>query len=74
MPSAGICPGRFPTDEGLRALLHKIIARLMKRLTRRGVLIDEKEGGSRYLADAKVDSDEGRAPSRMYLRCEARWC
>ena len=28
-----------PTDEALRALLHKIIGRLMKLLTRRGVLV-----------------------------------
>jgi len=40
-----------PTDEELLALLHKIIARLMKLLTRRGVLVEE-EGGSSYLADA----------------------
>jgi len=41
----------------LQALLHKIIARLMKLLTRRGVLVEEEEGGSRYLADAQADSD-----------------
>ena len=29
-----------PTDEALQALLHKIIARLMKLLTRRGVLVE----------------------------------
>ena len=33
-----------PTDEELRALLHKIITRLMKLLTRRGVLVEEEEG------------------------------
>ena len=52
-----------PTDEALQALLHKIITRLMKLLTRRGVPIEEEEeeGGSRYLADADADSDEARA-------------
>jgi hypothetical protein len=49
-----------PTDEELQALLHKIITRLMKMLTRRGVLIEEEEGSS-YLADADADSDEARA-------------
>jgi len=49
-----------PTDEDLQALLHKIITRLMKLLTRRGVRIEE-EGGSSYLADAEADSDEARA-------------
>jgi len=31
-----------PTDEELQALLHMIITRLMKLLTRRGVLIEEE--------------------------------
>jgi len=46
------------TDEDLQALLHKIITRLMKLLTRRGVLIEEEGEGSSYLADADADSDE----------------
>ena len=50
-----------PTDEALQALLHKIITRLMKLLTRRSVLVEEEEGGSSYLADADADSDEARA-------------
>ena len=50
-----------PTDEGLQALLHRIITRLMKLLTRRGLLVEEEEGGSRYLADAEADSDEACA-------------
>ena len=50
-----------PTDEELQGLLHKIITRLMKLLTRRGVLVEEQEGGSSYLADAEADSDEARA-------------
>ena len=49
-----------PTDEDLQALLHKMITRLMKLLTRRGVLVEEEEGSS-YLADAQADSDEARA-------------
>jgi len=50
-----------PTDEALQALLHKIITRLMKLLTRRSVLVEEEKGGSSYLADADADSDEARA-------------
>jgi len=50
-----------PTDEELQALLHKIITRLMKLLTRRGVLVEEEEEGSSYLADANADSDEARS-------------
>jgi hypothetical protein len=48
-----------PTDEALQALFHKIIARLMKLLTRRGVLVDEE--GSTYLADSDAESDDARA-------------
>jgi hypothetical protein len=47
-----------PTDEALQALLHKIIARLMKLRTRRGVLVEDE--GSTYLADADADSDDAR--------------
>ncbi len=47
-----------PTDEALQALLHKIISRLMKLLTRRGVLVEEE--GSTYLADSDGDSDDAR--------------
>ena len=47
-----------PTDEALQALLHKIIGRLMKLLTRRGVLVEEE--GSSYLADGDADSEEAR--------------
>ncbi len=47
----------------------------MKLLTRRGVLVEEEEGGSSYLAeaeaDADADSDEARAPGRRCSRCEA---
>jgi hypothetical protein len=47
-----------PTDEALRSVLHKIITRLMKLLTRRGVLVEEE--GSTYMADSDGDSDEAR--------------
>jgi hypothetical protein len=47
-----------PTDEALQAVLHKIITRLMKLLTRRGVLVEEE--GSTYMADNDGDSDEAR--------------
>ena len=36
-----------PTDEALQAVLHKIITRTMKLLTRRGVLVEEE--GSTYV-------------------------
>ena len=47
-----------PTDEALQAVLHKIITRLMKLLTRRGVLVEEQ--GQTYMADDDSDSDEAR--------------
>ena len=42
----------------MQAVLHKIITRLMKLLTRREVLVEEQ--GSTYLADSDSDSDEAR--------------
>jgi hypothetical protein len=47
-----------PTDEALRAVVHKIIVRTMKLLTRRGVLIEEQ--GQTYGADNDADSDHAR--------------
>ncbi len=47
-----------PTDQALKAVLHKIIARTMKMLTRRGVLVEEE--GSTYVADNDGGSDEAR--------------
>lgn len=47
-----------PTDAALQAVLHKIIIRMMKLLTRRGVLVEEE--GSTYMADNDGDSDEAR--------------
>ena len=48
-----------PSDEALQALLHKIIARLMKLLTRCNVLVEEDEG-SVYMAYGSADSDDVR--------------
>ena len=48
-----------PTAEALQTVLHKIISRMMKLLTRRGVLVEEE--GSTYVADTDGDSDEARA-------------
>ncbi|MBC7941459.1 MAG: transposase [Chitinophagaceae bacterium] len=47
-----------PTDAALQTVLHKIITRMMKLLTRRGVLVEEE--GSTYMADGDSDSDEAR--------------
>jgi hypothetical protein len=47
-----------PTDHELQTVLHKIITRTMKLLTRRGVLVEEE--GSTYVADNDADSDEAR--------------
>ncbi len=51
-----------PTDEALQAVLHKIISRVMKLLTRRGVLVEEQ--GSTYVADNDGDSDDARRTLR----------
>jgi hypothetical protein len=47
-----------PTDEELHALLHTVIARLMRMLTRRGVLVEDM--GQTWLAEPDSDSDEAR--------------
>jgi hypothetical protein len=46
-----------PTDEALQTMLHTIITRLMKLLTRKGGLVEEE--GSTYMADDD-DSDDAR--------------
>ncbi len=46
-----------PTDDELHTLLQTLIPRLMKPLTRRGVLIEEM--GQTYLAEPDADGDEG---------------
>ncbi len=54
------------TDEAVQAVLHKIITRMMKLLTRQGVLVEVQ--GETYLADddAGDDSDESRALKRLH--------
>ena len=47
-----------PTDDQLHVLLQTIIARLMKMLTRRGVLVEEM--GQTWLAAPDADSEEAR--------------
>ena len=47
-----------PTDDPLHVLLQTIIARLMKMLTRRGVLVEEM--GQTWLAAPDADSEEAR--------------
>ena len=55
------------------ALLHKIITRLMKLLTRRSVLIEEEEGSS-YLADADADADANSDEARALRPLQAAAC
>jgi Putative transposase len=47
-----------PTDDELHTLLQSLITRLMKLLTRRGVLVEEM--GQTYLAEPDADADEAR--------------
>jgi hypothetical protein len=47
-----------PMDDELHALLHSLVARLMKLVTRRGVLVEEM--GQTYLAEPDADGDERR--------------
>jgi len=47
-----------PTDDELHALLQTVITRLMKMLTRRGVLVEDM--GQTYLAEPDADGDDAR--------------
>ena len=47
-----------PTDDELHTLLQTLITRLMKLLTRRGVLVEDM--GQTYLAEPDADGDEAR--------------
>jgi hypothetical protein len=47
-----------PADDALHALLQTVIARLMKMLTRRGVLVEEM--GQTYLAEPDAHGEEAR--------------
>ena len=53
LPGAGA-----PTDDTLHELLHTLIARLMKLLTRRGVLVEDM--GQAWLAELDADGEESR--------------
>ena len=46
------------SDDELHALLHTVITRLMKMLTRRGVLVQDM--GQTYLAEPDADGEEAR--------------
>ena len=52
-----------PSDEALQAVLHKIITRILKLLTRRGALVEEQ--GATYMADNDADSDDARTLRRL---------
>ena len=54
----GFIEAGAPTDEELRALLCTVIARLMKMLTRRGVLVEDM--GQTYLAEPDTEGEESR--------------
>ncbi len=47
-----------PSDDELHALLQSVITRLMKMLTRRGVLVEDM--GQTYLAEPDADGEEAR--------------
>ena len=61
-----------PTDEALQAVLHKIITRTMKLLTRLGVLVEEQ--GQAYLADTDTDADSDEARALRPLQAAAWPC
>ena len=50
--------GGAPSDDELHALLQTVITRLLKMLTRRGVLIEEM--GQTYLAEPDAEGEEAR--------------
>ncbi len=56
----GFIEAGAPTDDELDALLHTIIARLMKTLTRRSELVEDM--GQTYLAEPDADGEEPRTP------------
>jgi len=47
-----------PTDGALQTVLQRMITRMMKLLTRKGVLVEEQ--GQNHMADSDSDSDEAR--------------
>ena len=54
----GFIEAGAPTDEELHALLRTVIARLMKMLTRQGVLVEDL--GQTWLAEPGADGEEAR--------------
>ena len=57
--------GSHTDDEG-HALLQTLVARLMKLLTRRGVLVEDR--GQTYLAEPDADAEEAGARGRARLK------
>jgi len=53
-----------PTDEALQTVLHKIIARVMKLLTRRGALVEEQ--GSTHMADNGATLKATTVPAMLH--------
>ncbi len=53
-------PAGAPAHAGLQALLGKIIARILRRLTRLGYLVEEE--GEIYLAGIATDTDDVMTP------------
>ena len=64
--------GPAPTDEALQAVLHQIITRMMKLLSRLGVLVEEQ--GQAYLADTDTDADSDEARALRPLQAAAWPC
>ena len=63
-----------PSDDELHALLHTVIARLMKMLTRHGILIEEmaREGMARELLCSDIDGNsEARGRAGRSARAQA---
>ena len=52
-----------PTEDELHSLLHTVITRLMKMLTRRGVLIEERIGISLRQKNLWASFGSGSLPS-----------
>jgi hypothetical protein len=67
----GFIEARAPTDDEFDALLHTIIARLMKMLTRRGVLVEGM--GQTYLAEPDADGEEARTLRPLQVREFSDW-
>ena len=58
-----------PSDEQIHAVLQTVIARLMKRLTRQGVLVQEL--GETWLAEIDVDGEGGSEEARTLRPLQA---